>query len=132
MSEAVIQSEILRAIGSQPDCRLFRNQVGTGFVGSPKFSDTGGVFIKPFRRVSMGLHVGSADLIGWRSYVIKPEDVGKTVAIFLSVEIKSPKARTTPEQINWRDQVNASGGCGVILRDQSEIHLVTLWKPRTP
>ena len=73
MSEANIQNQILAAIGSRPDCRLFRNHVGR-------------VQDQYARWHTFGLCVGSADLIGWRAVTVTPEHVGQTLAVFLSVQ----------------------------------------------
>ena len=68
----------------------------------------------------MGLHVGSGDLIGWQSRVIQPEDVGKTFAQFLSVEVKTPTGRVRPEQLHWQSVVNERGGVAIIVRSPEE------------
>ena len=76
---------------------LFRNNVG-------KLQDRNG------RWVTYGLHVGSADLIGWTPTVITPDMVGKTVAVFTSVEVKTPAGKVRPEQERWRETVSKAGG----------------------
>ena len=68
----------------------------------------------------MGLHVGSADLIGWQTRIIQPEDVGKTFAQFLSVEVKTMKGCIRPEQLHWQSVVNQRGGVAIIVRSPEE------------
>ena len=88
------------ALGS----RLFRNHVGHHLLANG-------------RRITSGLAPGSADLIGFTPVVITPDMVGRTVAVFLSVEAKRPgwKEPKTPNktrrgQIAWQAWVNSLGG----------------------
>jgi VRR-NUC domain len=122
MSEIKIQSEVLRAIGSLPNVRLFRNTVGSGWLGKviEHNQQTRTLVLGSAYRVSFGLHVGSSDLIGWRRRVITPDDVGKEFAQFLAVEVKGPKGRTTPEQDTWRVQVNKWGGIAFVTRSAED------------
>lgn len=53
---------------------------------------------------------GGGDLIGWRSMVITPEHVGRTVAVFASIEVKAEGGRTTPDQARWSQIVQNAGG----------------------
>jgi len=107
MSEANIQNQILAAIGSRADCRLFRNHVG-------RVQDAHG------RWHTFGLCPGSADLIGWRAVTITPEHVGQTLAVFLSIEVKTPTGKPRPEQLRWLKAVQAHGGIGMVARSVAE------------
>lgn len=102
--ETDLQQRIRLALGTQSDLRLFRNQVGQ--LPDPR---TG-------RPVQFGLARGSADLIGWRSVVITPEMVGQRVAIFLSIEVKTPTGRLTPAQHAWLGTVRGAGGIAGVAR----------------
>jgi hypothetical protein len=103
MSEAKIQNQILSAIGSRPDCRLFRNHVGR-------------VQDQYARWHTFGLCPGSADLIGWRAVAITPEHVGQTLAVFLSIEVKTDKGKPSTEQLRWQKVVKQHGGIAMIAR----------------
>jgi hypothetical protein len=96
--ETEIQQRIRLALGTHPHIRLFRNQVGQ--LPDPR---TG-------RPVQFGLARGSADLIGWRSITITPDMVGTTVAIFASIEVKTPTGRVSPQQQAWMAVVQGAGG----------------------
>ena len=124
MTESQVQAAILLALGGDPQVRMFRNLVGSGFVGVPPDG---------LRRVTFGLAVGSGDLIGLRSYTVTPEDVGKTVAVFSSVEVKRPRnSRTAANQKLWRDMVRGRGGIAVIAKSaESAVNEVMNWKPQT-
>jgi hypothetical protein len=59
---------------------------------------------------SFGLCKGSADLIGYRTITITPDMVGQQVAVFASIEVKTPTGRIRPEQQAWLETVQAAGG----------------------
>ena len=108
MSEAAIQQDIRLALGQTPGLRVFRNNVGA---------------IKDHnnRLVRYGLVTGSADLIGWQSVVITEAMVGQRFARFLSVEVKTPTGRLSPEQETWRQAVLKAGGIAVVARSVDDI-----------
>lgn len=103
-AETELQQRIRLALGTQRDLRLFRNQVGQ--LPDPR---TG-------RPVQFGLARGSADLIGWRTVIITPEMVGTRVAVFTSLEVKTPTGRLTPAQHNWLGAVRLAGGIAGVAR----------------
>lgn len=88
--------------------RLFRNNVGL-------FETKDG------RKVRTGLCVGSSDTIGWTELVVTPEMVGKKVAVFTSIEIKTKGTRTTALQRNWLQAVNTAGGIAMIEKDPMNV-----------
>ena len=102
--ETTLQQHIRLALGTRSDLRLFRNNTGT--LPDPR---TG-------RPVQFGLARGSADLIGLRTVTITPEMVGQQVAVFTSIEVKTPTGRATPEQKNWLHMVRRAGGIAGIAR----------------
>lgn len=119
--ETVVLNQILLKL-SQKGYRLFRNNIGTGWMGSGKTIQAGGgdVLLKNARAVAFGVGgEGGSDLIGWRSVEITPDMVGKKIAQFAAVEVKAPGGRATESQINFIKQVNNAGGYGVIA-DNSE------------
>lgn len=111
--ETELQQRIRLALGLRPDLRLFRNQVGQ--LPDPR---TG-------RPVQFGLARGSADLIGWRTVTITPDMVGQRLAVFTSLEIKTPTGRLTPAQHNWLGAVRGAGGIAGVARTVSDAaHIV--------
>lgn len=102
MNEQQIQQEIRLAV-SAPNVRLFRNNVGS-------IKDING------RLVTFGLCKGSADLIGFKSVTITSEMVGKNVAVFVSLEVKTPKGKISDNQRAWCDMVADRGGIAGICR----------------
>jgi hypothetical protein len=101
-SEQSIQQNI-RLTCSTGATRLFRNNTGT-------LKDQNG------RPVQFGLCKGSADLIGWKRVTVTPDMVGQQVAVFLSIEVKTPTGRIRPEQQQWLDAVQAAGGIAGVAR----------------
>ena len=108
MSEAAIQQDIRLALGQTPGLRVFRNNVGA-------------IKDRNNRLVRYGLCTGSADLIGWQSVVITPAMVGQRFARFLSVEVKTPAGRVSPEQETWRQAVHKAGGIAVVARSVDDV-----------
>jgi len=103
-SEQSIQQHIRLACSTGP-VRLFRNNVGR--LPDPR---TG-------RWVEFGVGgKGAGDLIGWKRVTITPEMVGSTVAVFTSIEVKTPTGRIRPEQQQWLDAVQAAGGIAGVAR----------------
>ena len=110
-SEQSIQQHIRLTCGTGAT-RLFRNNTGT-------LRDQHG------RPVSFGLARGSADLIGWTIRTITPEMVGQQVAVFTSVEVKTPTGRVKPEQQQWLDAVQAAGGIAGVARSVEDALRIT-------
>ena len=109
MTEANIQSLILRELTRDPSVRLFRNNSGIGWAGTLlRKTDDGTVVLGNARPLHAGLFRGSADLIGWRS--------GR----FLSIEVKSETGRVTPAQLNWMFAARNAGGIAGIVRSVEE------------
>ena len=110
-SEQSIQQHI-RLTCSTGATRLFRNNTGT-------LRDQHG------RPVSFGLAKGSADLIGWRTVTITPDMVGQQVAVFTSIEVKTPTGRVKLEQQQWLDAVQAAGGIAGVARSVEDALRIT-------
>jgi len=112
-AETDLQQRIRLAVGMHADLRLFRNQVGQ--LPDPR---TG-------RPVQFGLARGSADLIGWRTLVVTPDMVGQRIAVFTSVEVKTPTGRLTPAQHAWLGAVRAAGGIAGVARSVADAFTIT-------
>ena len=111
-AETTLQQQIRLALGTNPDARIFRNQVGS--LPDPR---TG-------RLVTFGLARGSADLIGWRTVVITRDMVGQRLAVFTSIEVKTPTGRVSPQQQAWLSVVQGAGGIAGIARSVTDAQLL--------
>jgi len=110
-AETTLQQQIRLAVGTNPDARIFRNQVGS--LPDPR---TG-------RLVTFGLARGSADLIGWRTVTVTSAMVGQRIAVFCSIEVKTPTGRVRPEQQAWLEAVQHAGGIAIIARSVPDAEL---------
>lgn len=112
-SEAEIQQVTLLRLGSRPDFRCWRNNVGAmrGANG---------------RVVRFGLP-GSADIMGVLQVVALGPRVGegRRVGVFVAIELKSATGRMTPDQERFRAMVLHLGGVYILARsaDQAELEL---------
>ena len=118
MSEQHIQQHIRLACSTGP-VRLFRNNTGV-------LKDQHG------RPVSFGLCKGSADLIGWTTRTITAEMVGQQVAVFTSIEVKTPTGRLRPEQRQWLSAVGAAGGIAGVARSVADAEALLRNATATP
>lgn len=118
MSEQEIQQRI-RLACSRDDARLFRNNVGQGWIGRMERRGRD-VLLRDARPLQAGLSRGSADLIGWKTVTITPDMVGQRVAVFASVEVKAARGSVRPDQRTWLELVRAAGGIAGVVRSVEE------------
>ena len=115
--ETNLQNSIRKELTKKmPSVRLFRNNVGVGYRGTVVKENPPVITLRNYYMIRFGLAVGSSDLIGWKSIVVTPEMVGKKVAIFCSLEVKTDDGVVDDEQINWIDQVRKAGGIAGVVR----------------
>lgn len=96
---------------------LWRNNVGTLF-------DVNGTPVK------FGVcNPGGSDLIGFHRYVIKPHDVGRTMAIFTAIETKTDRGVVSEAQEKFLSVVRAAGGVAGVARSESDAQaIVDAWR----
>ena len=130
-NETSLSKKVMLAIGSRPNFRIFRNNVGSAWIGkSKKFTkkqtvnvESGDVLVQQGRFFEAGLCPGSSDLIGLEAVKITPDMVGRTIAVFVAVEVKTIGGKVRKEQINFLGMINRFGGKGIICRDENNINL---------
>lgn len=126
-SENSIMHKVMMAV-TKVGMRVFRNHVGVAFQGKPeRFSETtrieigpGDVLIRNARTVKAGLITGSSDLVGWTSRMITEYDLGKQIAQFTAIEVKSEDGSLEPEQRQFLEVVKDSGGLAIVARSAEE------------
>ena len=125
--EAAIQSKIMLACG-RAGTVLFRNNVAQAWTGdSTKYQRAaqvmvypGDVLIRNARPLHAGLCKGSPDLVGWQPVTITADMVGRTVAVFTGLEVKSATGKPTPEQRTFLAQLGGAGGVAAVVRSPDE------------
>lgn len=110
-TEAYAQSLVRLEAARTPGVTLWRNNVGV------LVDQTGRPVRFGLANESPALNAAlkSSDLIGWRSVVVTPDMVGRTVAVFLAREVKAPGWRYRGDaheraQRAWLDLVTLAGG----------------------
>lgn len=135
MAEQTIQQQI-RLACSKGSSRLWRNNVGTGWAGQAQqitaanaftIGQTlrpGDVVIRGGRPLHAGLCEGSADLIGYTTITVGPEHVGRQLAVFAAVEVKTARGRATAEQLSFLAHISSAGGRSGIARSVADAQLI--------
>jgi hypothetical protein len=91
-------------------CRLFRNNVGSAWIGQYQVGEMC-VRIYKAMRVRFGLAPGSSDIIGISSVIVTPDMVGNRVGLFTAIECKAGKyTGPTPAQASFIKMVQDLGG----------------------
>ena len=112
MNETNLQQHI-RLATSKAGAKLFRNNCGG-------FKDHTG------RWITFGVaNPGGSDLIGWTPVTITPDMVGKKIAVFTAIEVKTPTGKIRPEQTNFIDRVRLDGGMAGVARSITDAIQIT-------
>lgn len=136
MRESEFAKRVLLAVHKIPGVRLFRNNVGKAWIGNRarklKPGETvraqgGEVLLYNGRPFHAGLVNGSGDYIGWRETTVTPDMVGQRVAIFTSMENKTPGDRMRKGQKTWHQRVLEAGGISVIARSPEQAFADLEW-----
>jgi hypothetical protein len=117
-SEHTLMNEIRVAL-SRGDTRLFRQNSGEGWTGQAIRLPDGSVLIKNPRRLIAGFP-GLADLGGWRTVTVRRDMVGRKLAVYVAVEVKTKKGRATAAQDGFLEAVVAAGGIAAVARSVGE------------
>jgi hypothetical protein len=118
VTERTLLSEILLAC-SRGASRLFRINSGQGWTGRV-LSHTPERLVLEHPRPFHAAPKGFSDLIGWRTVTVTPDMIGKRIAVFCAVEVKTGSVRLTDEQRALLDAVRAAGGVGACVRSVDE------------
>lgn len=129
----LVQETIIE--GSKLGARLFRNNVGLGWVGGiiritkeiKMNLRPGDMVIRSARALHAGLCEGSSDAVGFTPVLITQDMVGKTVPIFTAIESKTGKGQLSQMQKSFIDMVLAFGGIAGVARSKQD--LIDLIKP---
>lgn len=86
---------------------IYRNNVGEGRAMSGQW-------------IQFGLCPDSSDLIGLKSIIIKPEDVGKRIGVFCAYEVKTEKGILSEGQEHFLNTIETLGGEARVLRSNKD------------
>ena len=93
-------------------------------------NNTGALVDQQGRFVRFGLCKGSSDLIGMRSLEVTPELVGRRLAQFVALEIKTESGTVSTEQRAFLRLVQQLGGLGAVCRSIAQAQAVLDLDPR--
>jgi hypothetical protein len=111
--------KLIRMEASKNGDRLFPNNVGMAYLGKVRHLGNGSVLIENAQPVRYGLCKGSSDLIGWTTIEITPEMVGKKIAVFTAIEVKTTDS-LRKEQKDFLNLVEQSGGIADVARSTDD------------
>jgi hypothetical protein len=120
MNETNTTRLIMLEVSKVTNTTIFRNNVGMCWTGNHNRLKDGSLLIREPRPLHAGLCKGSSDLIGWTTREITPDMVGKKIAIFTALEVKSDRGRATAEQLNFIQRLRECGGIAGIARSPEE------------
>ena len=118
MTEGNLTKHLLLSLSKAlPTLRIFRNNTGVGWVGRMLRNIAGTVTLADARPLHAGLCTGSSDLIGWVTIQVGPEMVGRKIAVFTAIEVKTATGKATEAQLNFMARVREAGGIAFIAND---------------
>jgi hypothetical protein len=126
MKENPIQKRILLHCG-HGNTRLFRQNVGKSWIGDSQYFhhdglqwiNEGDVIVRKARRFNAGFE-GLLDLGGWHTVVVTPEMIGRKLAIYTALEVKTKTGRLRAAQKKFIDLVRAAGGLAGVVRSPED------------
>lgn len=110
--ETNILNRIMVALSETGAIHLFRNHGGAGYVVDRPVDGA--------RWQTFGLMEGSGDIVGWTTITVTPEMVGRKLAVFTSIEVKTETGRLRKNQERWAASVREAGGFAGVARTVEE------------
>jgi hypothetical protein len=90
-------------------------------LGVTLFKNVSGLFYtKDGRPIKAGMMNGFSDLCGWKTVKITSDMVGKELAVFVAIEVKTPTGKIRPEQKIFIETVKERGGIAGVCRSVEE------------
>lgn len=105
---------------SNRQVKLWKNDNGLAYQGKNITRSGTSAVIGNCVAFKYGLGVGTPDLIGCKSIVITPEMVGKRIAVFVGIEVKTEKGRLSEPQKNFLAMLKEQGGITGVARSVEE------------
>ena len=110
--ETNIQNKCRKA-ASQCGATLFRNTVGAAKMANGSY-------------IVYGLGTGTSDLIGFVPVTVTQQMVGKKIAVFAAIEVKTPNKKPNEAQERFIKFINGEGGiAGYVTSDVELLQLIS-------
>lgn len=100
--------------------RLWRQQVGTGWIGKSRKLDDGSVIIQNARPFHAGFE-GLLDTGGFALITVTPEMVGKRIPLFTEIEVKTKTGAVLDAQRKRIAYIRSIGGYAGIARSADDV-----------
>ncbi len=128
MKERYIQN-LIRIELSNLGIMNFRNNTGMGWAGKvTKIREAGkylcypgDAIVRKAMPLKAGLCEGSSDIIGIKTIVITSDMVGKSIGVFVALEVKAKNGKESEKQKTFIDNINNAGGIAGIVRSVEDI-----------
>lgn len=127
--ETAIQRRMMVAL-SEAGVSVWRNETGVYWSGKVIHRDGATVTLANASRITAGLCVGSSDLIGVTPVTVTADMVGKTLAVFTAIEVKTATGRVSPDQARFIDHINRIGGQAGVARTTQDAVAITKQRTR--
>jgi hypothetical protein len=130
MTERPLIDEIMLG-ASKIGARLFRQNTGLGWVGRIAGKTAKTITLENPRPLHAGLCTGSSDVIGIMPVIVTPEMVGRTVGLFVAIEVKTGNVPVSQEQARFLAMVRDCGGVAMLAKSAPDA-LAALQKQTAP
>lgn len=100
--------------------RLWRQQVGTGWIGKSRKLEDGSVIIQNARPFHTGFE-GQLDTGGFTLITITPEMVGRKIPLFTEIEVKTNTGSVRDSQRKRIAYIRSVGGYAGIARSADDV-----------
>jgi hypothetical protein len=119
MAEADLMRHLQKR-ASELGARLFRQNSGVAWVGRIIEHTRTRIVLENPRPFHAGVP-GMADLGGWITVEITPDMVGRRIAVYAAVEVKTERGRTRREQAAFLKAVSDAGGRAGVAREDGDL-----------
>ena len=120
LTESEIMNLIKDRFEFQKNVSMFRNNNGVAAA----YDFYRKALRKPLQIIRYGLGNGSSDLIGWKSVQVTEDMVGKKIAVFTAIEVKTETGVVSDDQEDFIKDVTNAGGIGIVAKSLEEAEAI--------
>ena len=121
ITEHDLQNQIRLYVSQNNLATLFRANAGTAWTGTHISKRPDGKILITNPRPFIGLPEGFPDLFGLKTITITPDMIGRKVAVFTGVEIKTPTGRIRDKQRHMINFMDDAGGIAGVVRSVDDV-----------